>query len=396
MQALSFCMAWIDTNASSIHQPKKPAVDGTCTIALCSLAPWSCQHVNLIHVQTSFLVLAYQNLEFRVFFHGFQASWEFCQIEHLQFPLWFSLLLQGLQCPLQNFPHQACMMSKTNNSNFQATQAKNEWMSYLVAHDQHQNAHQCCHAHLDVAHILQKLTTRPQKCDTEVLPLPGANSTVQTSQRLEQKLHINSQLPCVCITPLIGCLVSWFSLRLTLSSMGSPNPPLLGTCTFPTCQCSFNGQQTKKQTTGIKLMNTQRGGNVADHTMLCASYRNWPPDCKSVMQRCCPSSVPTQLSRHHSGQSRNYTWTANYHASVSLETSQWYPFWPPLSRNALCPHHEFLRNLHGKSALGEEFHWECFCWFQVFSNVWLRTCNEPHSKGLPIGKAITVFGSTNQ
>ena len=38
-----------------------------------------------------------------------------------------------------------------------------------------------------VTHNLQELTTRPQKCDAEVLPLPGSDSTVQTSQRLEQK-----------------------------------------------------------------------------------------------------------------------------------------------------------------------------------------------------------------
>ena len=38
-----------------------------------------------------------------------------------------------------------------------------------------------------VACILQKLTTRLQKCDAEVLSLPGADSTIQTSQWLEQK-----------------------------------------------------------------------------------------------------------------------------------------------------------------------------------------------------------------
>ena len=32
------------------------------------------------------------------------------------------------------------------------------------------------------------------------------------------------------------------------------------------------------------------------------------------------------------------------------------------------------------------------CWFRVFSNAWLRTCNELHSKDLSIGKAVTVFG----
>ena len=29
-------------------------------------------------------------------------------------------------------------------------------------------------------------------------------------------------------------------------------------------------------------------------------------------QRCCPFLAPTQPSRHHSGQRRNHTWTANY------------------------------------------------------------------------------------
>ena len=38
------------------------------------------------------------------------------------------------------------------------------------------------------------------------------------------------------------------------------------------------------------------------------SCRNSLLDSKSVMQRCCPSLAPTQLSRHHSGQSRNNTW----------------------------------------------------------------------------------------
>ena len=38
-----------------------------------------------------------------------------------------------------------------------------------------------------VAHKLQQFTTGPQKCDAEVLPLPGTDSTVQTPQRLEQK-----------------------------------------------------------------------------------------------------------------------------------------------------------------------------------------------------------------
>ena len=37
-----------------------------------------------------------------------------------------------------------------------------------------------------VAHILQELTAGPQKCDAEVLPLPGTDSTVQTSQWPEQ------------------------------------------------------------------------------------------------------------------------------------------------------------------------------------------------------------------
>ena len=31
------------------------------------------------------------------------------------------------------------------------------------------------------------------------------------------------------------------------------------------------------------------------------------------------------------------------------------------------------------------------CWFQVFSNVWLGTCDKPHSKDLSIGKAIAIF-----
>ena len=31
-------------------------------------------------------------------------------------------------------------------------------------------------------------------------------------------------------------------------------------------------------------------------------------------------------------------------------------------------------------------------WFQVFSSTWLGTCNEPHSKDLSIGKAVTIFG----
>ena len=41
---------------------------------------------------------------------------------------------------------------------------------------------------------------------------------------------------------------------------------------------------------------------------LVATHRNSLLDRKSVMQRCCPSPAPTQLSRHHSGQSRNDTW----------------------------------------------------------------------------------------
>ena len=48
---------------------------------------------------------------------------------------------------------------------------------------------------MSVTYILQKPTTRPQKCDAEVLPLRSANSTIQTSQRLEQKLHTDSQIP---------------------------------------------------------------------------------------------------------------------------------------------------------------------------------------------------------
>ena len=43
-----------------------------------------------------------------------------------------------------------------------------------------------------VTHNLQKLTIGPQKWDAEVLPLPGADSTIQTSQRLEQKSHMDS------------------------------------------------------------------------------------------------------------------------------------------------------------------------------------------------------------
>ena len=44
---------------------------------------------------------------------------------------------------------------------------------------------QLCRVPADT-HILHELTTRPQKCDAEVLPLPGTDSTIQTSQRLEQ------------------------------------------------------------------------------------------------------------------------------------------------------------------------------------------------------------------
>ena len=54
-----------------------------------------------------------------------------------------------------------------------------------------------------VACIPQKLTARPQKCDAEVLPLPGADSTVQTSHQLEQKQHVDTQ-PITPVTPLIG------------------------------------------------------------------------------------------------------------------------------------------------------------------------------------------------
>ena len=64
-----------------------------------------------------------------------------------------------------------------------------------------------------VTYILQKLTTELQKCDAEVLSLPGTNSTVQTSQRPEQKL--THTWPIARVTPLIGHLVSRFSLGLT-------------------------------------------------------------------------------------------------------------------------------------------------------------------------------------
>ena len=57
-------------------------------------------------------------------------------------------------------------------------------------------------------HILHELTTRPQKCDAEVLPLPGTNSTVQTLQRPEQKHTCGWPITNVRVTPLIGCSVS--------------------------------------------------------------------------------------------------------------------------------------------------------------------------------------------
>ena len=91
-------------------------------------------------------------------------------------------------------------------------------------------------------YILHELTTGPQKCDAEVLPLPSTDSTVQTSQRLEQKhthgwpntlhpRHSPDWLSCVSI-------LTW------ANPIFGPLMPSHGTCVLLVCQRSFDGQQT--------------------------------------------------------------------------------------------------------------------------------------------------------
>ena len=152
---------------------------------------------------------------------------------------------------------------------------------------EHSKGRQHCWSH-HITHIPQKLTTGPQKCNTEVLPRSGTDLTVQSSQQLEQKSHMDIQLPHVSNRPFVlhsicdvwagnSCMhrmckrvvpwqsklwkcVCWlheveFSMSQSLQSLRSKSFAVWDwECMSMSQQMSFNQKHTKKVASTLLLL----------------------------------------------------------------------------------------------------------------------------------------------
>ena len=110
----------------------------------------------------------------------------------------------------------------------------------------------------------QELTAGPQKCDAEVLPLPGANSTIQTSLWPDQNCT-HRYIANYRVTPLIGHCV----LILTWAN------PVLGPPTHLSWVLANVGQQTDNRH-GWELNSEPRTSSIEGRTQVIAPHHTPP------------------------------------------------------------------------------------------------------------------------